>query len=268
MEKDICVVFVCNKKYINKFLETYKQLINIGNYNDDICLIIGDDLLDYNFNDIKIIVKHFPDLYFGEEWNEMNNSIKSYFRKGVWEKKFQFHKFYLFHSFFKKWNYILYIDCGMHIFSNIKPILDEKKEGVLFANRDGLDFEGKYGGLTLRDQFILSFNNDNQKYYFDKLNNNYNLDILSLQTGLLLYDTNLINDDTFSDLINLNKEYPIATKNDQSIISLYFTYIKPVWKQLKRKDENIYYYDSVKCVKEKYIMIKWNTKKYENYGYK
>lgn len=36
MEKDICVVFICNIKYINKFLETYKQLRNIGNYNDDI----------------------------------------------------------------------------------------------------------------------------------------------------------------------------------------------------------------------------------------
>ena len=42
--RDICIVFVCNKGYIQKFLNTYKMLKNNGKYQGDVCLIIGNDL--------------------------------------------------------------------------------------------------------------------------------------------------------------------------------------------------------------------------------
>ena len=103
MKSKICVVFVCNKLYFDNFLETCRQLIEIGKYKGDICLIIGDDLKDYIFNeDIfknnNIEIKYFPELDFGEKWIKINNIIKNQFRRKVWVKKFQFHKFYLFHE--------------------------------------------------------------------------------------------------------------------------------------------------------------------------
>ena len=67
-----------------------------------------------------------------------------------------------------------------------------------------------------------------------------------------------------NELIALNKEYPISRNNDQGIIGLYF-YKK--WKQLKRKNDKIYFYDFVKCVNEPYIMTKKTTGRYKHIGY-
>ena len=67
-----------------------------------------------------------------------------------------------------------------------------KKEGVLFANRDGVDNETKYGGLTLGNQLIDNPKNEQQILMLEDLNKKYNLNVLTFQTGLLLYDTNII----------------------------------------------------------------------------
>ena len=39
----ICALFVCNKSYLDKFLDTCNQLIKNGKYKGDICLIIGNE---------------------------------------------------------------------------------------------------------------------------------------------------------------------------------------------------------------------------------
>ena len=65
--EEVCVVFVCNKQYFSCFLDTVTALTTIGNYHGDICLIIGNDLLDDDLlnsptllnNNVQ--VKYFPD---------------------------------------------------------------------------------------------------------------------------------------------------------------------------------------------------------------
>ena len=42
----ICFVFVCNKNYFSKFINTCNELITNGKYKGDICLVIGNDLLN------------------------------------------------------------------------------------------------------------------------------------------------------------------------------------------------------------------------------
>jgi hypothetical protein len=44
---------------------------------------------------------------------------------------FQYHKLHLFNTFFKQWDYIFYLDCGITIFSNIEPIIQECKKNIL-----------------------------------------------------------------------------------------------------------------------------------------
>lgn len=272
--KDICVVFCCNKNYFDKFKFTYNQLINNGKYTGEICLIVGDDLKNICNNDFikknNIIIKYFPNLpllnnnKFLQQQQEIKRPGHHWFLK-----RFQYHKLYLFDVFFKNWNYILYIDCGMIINYNILPILNEKKENTLLANRDGVDNEsatwccpitpGK--GLKLGDQFVKS-----DKLY-KLLNENYILNEEYFQTTLMLYDTNIIQEDSFNNLYNLLNTYPISITNDQGIIALYFTQIKPCWQQLRRKNKELYYYDYVRCTDANYIMIKNPSNKWLNVGY-
>jgi hypothetical protein len=52
IKNDLCVVFLCNKPYFNKFIYTCNQLITNGKYNGNICLVVGDDLNNDKFYEI------------------------------------------------------------------------------------------------------------------------------------------------------------------------------------------------------------------------
>ena len=164
------------------------------------------------------------------------------------QKLFQFHKLHLFNTFFKQWDYIFYLDCGIHIFSDISPIINEITENTLFAHSDAYPtYEWK-----LHDQFDKS-----NIEYFSKLNNTYNLNVDYFQTTMMLYDTNIITDDTYNNLLNLLIEYPISITNDQGIIALYFTNIQPLFKQIKTHHEFIHFYDYLsRNNNNTYIMLK------------
>ena len=249
---DICVVFLCDKLYFNKFIYTCTQLTTIGNYKGDIVLIIGDDLNNNKILDCdiiknnNIIIKYFPNIYFSNEFLKKQYNM---YRPSHWYKKlFQYHKLHLFDIYFKKWNYVFYLDCSITIFSDISPLINERQNNSLLAHSDAYPtYEWK-----LHNQFDKTNN-----AVFTKLNTIYNLNIDYFQTTIMLYDTNIIEIDTYNNLIKLMLKYPISISNDQGIISLYFTNLKPLFKQIKIKNDNIYFYDYLSRNKNnKYIMLK------------
>jgi len=252
MINDVCVVFLCDKAYFNKFIYTCNQLITNGKYNGNICLVVGDDLNNdelLNCDIIKnnnITIKYFPNISFSNDFRDIQKKMN---RSPHWFiKQFQFHKFHLFNTFFKKWNYIFYLDCGINIFSDISPIINEITENTLLAHSDAYPiYEWK-----LHNQF-----DKNNIEYFTKLNNTYNLNDDYFQTTIMLYDTKIIENDTYDNLLNLLIEYPISITNDQGIIALYFTNIQPLFKQIKTHNDHVYFYDylSRNC-NNKYIMLK------------
>jgi len=234
-------------------------------------LIIGDDLnvpafyKDPFLKENNIIVKHFPDIQFDSHFLEIQKKLER--PSFLYDRRFQLHKFHVFDIYFKKWDYVFYIDCGMYIYSDIHPILQLKEPNILFANRDGIDGEewmesgdrisgsivgdGIGQAMKLHSQFVKL------EPYYSELKMSYDLFKNCFQTGFLLYDTRIINSNTFSDLLQLLHKYPISRTNEQGIMALYFTQIKPCWKQLPRKVNDKYTYDMVKCVRDDYIMIKY-----------
>jgi len=250
--KNTCIVFVCNKAYFDKFNYTCNQLVFNGKYDGPICLVIGDDL--YNdpllvsplIHDNNIIVKYFPTITFSDAFLEINTKIVSDGRNIT--KPFQWHKLHLFSTFFKQWEYIFYLDCGMTIYRDISPILDEVTEHTLLAHSDAYPtYEWK-----LHTQFCKR----NEGIY-RKLATTYNVNIDYFQTGILLFHTEIVTDTTFSELLTLAQEYPISNTNEQGILALYFTNIKPLFKQIKTHNEYTYFYDSIsRNHRNKYIMVK------------
>lgn len=245
-----CVVFTCNETYFDKFLSTCSQLIKTG-YKDNICLVIGNDinnneaLLDHEFI-IKnsIIVKYFPDIVFTEEALKQQFSMS---REAHWPKKlFQYHKLHLFNVYFKRWSYIFYIDCGVTILNDISPIINSKQQNRLLAHSDAYpNYE-----WHLHRQF------DANNVKFTQLFAKYNLNIDYFQTTVMLYDTSIIEKDTFDNLYNLFLEWPISITNDQGIIALYFTNIKPLWSQIPVSNESTNFYDYLRRNSNPYIILK------------
>jgi len=244
--------FLCDKAYFSKFIYTCNQLIDNGKYKGNICLVVGDDLHNnelLNCDIIKnnnIIVKYFPNISFSNYFIDIQRKMN---RPSHWfQKLFQFHKLHLFNTFFKQWDYIFYLDCGINIFSDISPIINEITENTLLAHSDAYPtYEWK-----LHNQF-----DKNNIEYFTKLNNTYNLNIDYFQTTIMLYDTKIITNDTYNNLLNLLIEYPISITNDQGIIALYFTNIQPLFSQIKICNEDIFFYDYLSRNKNnKYILLK------------
>lgn len=269
----LCVVFVCNRAYLSKFINTLNSLRTIGDYKGEVCLIIGDDLKPLTseiIRDHKVTIKYFPNLPILTN-KEFLNKQKQLRRPNHWfNKRFQYHKFYLFDIYFKQWDYVLYLDCGINIYDKIKPILDFSKPDKLIGNRDGVDNESPTwcvpispgNGLKLGDQFVKD------DLLYEKLKNSYDISKSYFQTTIMLYDTNIIKDDTFTNIYNLLLEYPISITNDQGIIALYFTQLYPCWEQIMRKVNNtLYTYDYVRCVNENYIMVKNNSNNWLHIGY-
>lgn len=252
MNKNICVALMCDKLYFKRFIYTCNQLVKNGKYNGTICLVIGDDLLNDKMLDCdiiknnNIIIKHFPNIQFPKEFLEINNNIISDGRNLT--KTFQWHKLNFFNTYFKQWKYVFYLDCGMTIFSDISPILNQITEHKIVAHSDAYPTYD----WRLHDQFCKK-----NTEYFTKLNNTYNLNIDYFQTGIMLYDTEIITENTYTDLLNLALEYPISITNEQGIIALYFTNVRPLFKQIKTRDETTYYYDALsRNPNNKYIMLK------------
>jgi hypothetical protein len=271
MSSNVCVVFICNESYYGRFQHSCNELLTNGKYNGDIALVVFDDLKSIEQTPFiinnNIIVKRFSPFIFDSNFL-LNQKLLE--RPSHWYAKlFQYNKFYLFDQYFKKWNYILYIDCGMRIMSDIAPILNERTAGTLLANRDGVDNETAcwcipetpMKGLKIGDQFVKT------APHYHTLMERFDMKQNYFQTTCMLYDTTIIEDNTVAELYKMLLTYPISITNDQAIIALYFTQVKPAWMQLRRKNENTYFYDYVRCVNKPYIMIKSPDNRYLHIGY-
>jgi hypothetical protein len=256
---NICIVFVCNDKYLDKFIQTCNELITIGKYTGDICLIIGDDLKDQDIehnvffiarNNIK--VKYFPDIIFPKDFHNVNKKMKLHDNIYA-DKRFPWHKLHLFSSYFKQWNYILHLDCGMGICNNIDPLIQLFQDNRILAMTDSYPPCNR----KLIENFDLRIGYE----YFKKLINNFNINVDYFQTSIMMYDTRIIEKKTLNDLYELSVNYPFCKTNDHGIISLYFTNINPVWTVLPLRKRDTYFYEN--CTrnegKKKYIVVKNNN---------
>jgi len=250
MEK-IAVVFVCNQVYFNKFRETYHQLRENGKYKGDVVLLIGNDIEEEEIKIEGLIVKKFKEIEFSEGFKKNLENVKTDGRNKT--KLFQWHKLYLFNIYFKEWDFIFYIDCGMKIFNDITPMLDCRERGKILGHSDSYPLYKR----KLYDQFDLTL-----KPFDKKLLGKFGLRGLAIdypQTGILLYDTRIIELNTFDELKNLAEEFPNTKTNEQAIVALYFTNIRRLWKQIQLENNETKFYDFCRRMNPRnkpYIMYK------------
>lgn len=234
----ICAVFVCDLRYINKFIESCRQLVTVGKYSGPICLVIGDDLVGNSILnhpvivENNVIVKYFPYIGFPSWFLNFIHMIDRP-RALVEKAMIVLHKYHIFNVFFKQWDYILYIDTGSEFFSDIQPLLDTRLPGVYLAHSNAhptytMKMDAEFAPVSP---------------YIDNMKNKYDLNVDYPQSTLMLYDTNLITETTFDELYNLTLEFPISYQSEQGIMALYFVHVRKVWKQIPVGNGKTFYYD-------------------------
>ena len=264
MEKEnkYVIVLMCNnvESYINCTIRTLKEIRENGKYNGDIVLMYDDDLKDklhvlVELNDVithyNIKLKYFPTVdrtKFLKLFKE--NPFKEGDKREV-TKSFQFHKLYLFDTYFKQWEKVFYIDAGMHIFREINKILELDCKGTLLAHSDTYPY--------YKQKLDCQFEKTSYPDVYLNLKNTFNLNVDYFQTGVLLFDTSIIKANTFNDLIGLSEQFFISKTNEQGIMNLYFNCKLKIWKQIKTKDSQTRYYDMWErpgTTKKDFIMLK------------
>lgn len=230
--KKNCITLICDFKY-RKFLpQMINSIRNIGKFKGDIVLITNSQYIKYKFQKInKVNTILYPKVPFKNSTNKLLKNIPD----GRFKKKYiQWYKIYLFDQFFKQWKYNLFLDVNMKINNEINFIFELPLENKLYAPYDAypnLDWklETQFAGL---------------EKIIEKLRENYNLDDKKyFQTGILLYDTNIINKNLINELIQLVNDYPVAKNNEQGIFNLYFKQTIKVFEPLPKTFNKISIYN-------------------------
>lgn len=196
------IVAVANSAYLPHVYSLFGNLRSIGQYKDDLALVFNGELSeeDYKFlTDRKVYilfdeVKH-PNPFFS--------------------------KFNVFHTFFKQWDKILYLDCDMIVRGDVNSTFDQ--EGYLFA-----DIEEFKICQYLKNVDENVFNE--LKSWFSHLNDyGYN-------TSALLINSKIIAEDSVEKLYFLAEKYKAINKHidsngtDQGIFSLIY---QDIYQQIK-----------------------------------
>lgn len=252
--KKFCIILVFNKNYVEKSYNTIRQIREIGLYKGDIVCIIGDDLkncIDILHKDDNIIIKYFKEI-------DRNSIIETLKKNPIADgrevnKTIQWHKLYCFHQYFNE-NYekCLYMDVGIHILKPINKIINLDCKNKLLAHSDAYP--------TYEWKLACQFDNKIFTDLYEELNNKYDLNVNYFQSTIMLYDTKIINDNTFNELVRLSNIYINSKTNEQGILNIHFNCSMNKWKQIKIKDEETYYYDFTErdnLTKNNYIMIKY-----------
>ena len=220
-------VFVAleNKKFIEHSKSLFYSAKVDGKWDGDFVLIVPEEDRD-TFNE-----KEFTD-----------RGVEIFFGKTLPGKpKPHYYKYYLWTEYFKKWDWIFYCDMDVLFFNKIEFDLESRQKDILYANDCNgtcLKFQFEY-----RDFEVKRFNEEQQQKY-EWIQENWSWDTPSFQSCFMLFHKDLIQNNTFDNLIKLHNEYYVyydlvlhGLTEEQSILNVEFI---DKWKKLGDKFLNAY----------------------------
>jgi hypothetical protein len=251
---NVVIAMVTNKQYLKRTLTTIEQVRRIGGFCGKIVLVIGNDLF-HEISFLRLLDRNLEVFFQADiDQSERFRAIEGLEGNSGIErsKEFQIHKFFIFHTFFKQFDRVLYIDAGMHVFHKLDQFLGLDCTNKLIAHSDTYPT----AEWKLKDQFNflglphlyndLALIVDPESDYF--------------QTGFMFFDTQIIEEDTLSHLVKLLHTFPNVRTNDQGIICLYFL-SRNLWCTLPTKEiDGLFLYDFWERGKNQagsYIMLKY-----------
>jgi hypothetical protein len=215
LNKKICLVTYTDHSYLDKAMKTIKDIRTNGQYMGDLVVITdGKFKIDWQYiNSMNIHVKEYDDIDASSliEKIKLHPFVDSDGRE--YNKLKQWNKMYVFDVYFKRWDYILFVDAGLRILDRIEFFYPQFKEGAIVAMDDGYpDYTKKFSTqIELSNIAVV----EKLKKIHD-INSNYFLNCL------FIFDTKIITNSTLSELIEMMNEYPICKTNEMTIMNIYF----------------------------------------------
>jgi hypothetical protein len=193
--------------YIDYSKQVFNSFKKYNKYDCDL-MLFGCDLTQEvieHYQKNNILVKNIP-----------RKELEGFGRSSSWSNVI-YMKYYLFHKDMKKWDQIVFCETDTLVRKDIRKLFDVKG---IFATPNNGDIKNHFENIKGSKEHEL---------LFEELNNNYNINAGAFNAGAFFFNTDIINDTTFDELIDLSKKYSlIATYPEQSILSLYWNNWKKI----------------------------------------
>ena len=175
--------------------------------------------------DIACVLSNVKD----SDCNDLENRGFKILRADV--KNEQYIKYNIFKPYFKRWDYAMYFDCDMMVFDDIRKLYDIHKAAdplkkYIFAETDGRSIGSYFFALW---QYMGKLDKIKAVFLLWKLHSKYGfLDKLGFNCGFLIFNTDIITENTFSELLALSGKYQTLNHHtsveggDQPTLNLYF----------------------------------------------
>ena len=234
-------------------------------------------------NDCSVIIKKFDNIDLSNILDKIKQRPFQQSIDGrELEKTFQWHKIHVFDIYFKQWKYILYLDSGINIYKPIhhfweivksyegfseprsgieKPrsfidvVHADERSSVKSTNDEDItncaNIESfKYKLIAHSDTYPEFKNNykdqfDSYSYpeIFNELENLIDLTCDNFQSTIMLFNSEIINENVKNDLITYANKFHISRTNEQGIFNIYFNGINKMWQPLPVYWDKTFTYD-------------------------
>jgi lipopolysaccharide biosynthesis glycosyltransferase len=221
--KNNLLVTLADENFVDQAKQLFSSVYYNAGWKGDYMLLaykIPDKDLEWFFNK-GILVKKCEPIFKDNELQKLcDNSPED--RSDEWPN-IASSKFYLFTPEFKKWQNIIFLDADIIVRAPLDELTKVKGFSASY-NRDfrlNTEFSEKHQ-ITTKDQQAL----------YQKLKNSFNLKEKAFNSGVMAFNTQIIQEDTFSKLNSLFLSYnSIHSNGDQPTFNLFFC---KKWQHLPR----------------------------------
>lgn len=222
------VVTLTDPAYFHKAKRTILDARTRGKWREDIVLItVGfhapKNWLDYyevtpfyvDPIDKSILLKHYR-----------SHPIRPTCDDREMKKLTQWDKFYVFHTYFRQWNRVIYLDAGLRVLDQIEHLASLPCENTFLAPDDAAPYDQtkRFGGIIELDRNPHAVNELFKEYDVRIMNERYFLNCI------WMYDTSLLDRISLEEFISGMNTYPICRCNEMTIMNLILTFKYRVWK--------------------------------------
>jgi hypothetical protein len=200
-------VLISDENYLEHAKSLFYAAKTIGKWDGDLCLI-SNNVREEKLTEFK---------KFGVDIFNIN------------EKNYYYANFFIFDTYFKKWDYLISMDCDFTIFGDLNKIVSEEEINQEVLNVDKEPF-------TIKSYFCWDYENgeiknekcEGREKYFEELNKMCDIENFGFNAGFMSFNTKLIKTNTLLDLKELSEKYqPVNFHtsqfgSDQPILNVYF----------------------------------------------
>ena len=230
-------VTLCDSHYYIRAKQTILELQQAGQWSGDIVLMA----IDFEPEPISGVeihrISHISTDALLEAYTK-HPLIHSHDNR--WKTKlYQWDKLQVFTDFFRRWERVIFLDAGIRILTDVQPLLDLEWRGSLLGPNVS-------GHPTSNDssRFHCQIDKLSNPNVYQSLIEEFTESIINEKNYLLncmfVFDTKLLDQIPYQELVDTMNRYPIATCNEMTIMNLVFHFRHHVWKAFPERVGNRY----------------------------